>query len=355
MGTPQTAQYESSTVKHKRSVMFRGTTALKQGQGVCFKRDYTSSATGEAATDATDYRDTYVELPDGTNNNWFAGVCIQDYPAHTSGVRRIEIYEPGSTCLVAIGVDTTLVSGIITCSAGAGDPGRFGTGGLPGRGSAIPLQTTTAGIVFSELTTVGTLSAAGNVITAGAGTPNSTVVVGDTVYVVSRLTTDVTLGAYTVSAVSATTITVSTDITVGTGGTDKINYYVTHGNATCLAHLMDGQESGLQEIISPIGNGAAQSMVGGATFIGGPYTVATADSTSTLADGTMIGELKYFKLLEALTTNDWLLTVTSGEQLDGTTDLASLEFDGAADTSLLVWGGPSGKWRLLSNTGTAAA
>jgi hypothetical protein len=62
---------------------------------------------------------------------------------------------------------------------------------------------------------------------------------------------------------------------------------------------------------------------------------------------------KRFYLVATITTHDYLVTVTAGEQLDGATDLATMEFDGAADDSMLEWGGT--KWRLMHNAGTGLA
>jgi hypothetical protein len=135
-------------------------------------------------------------------------------------------------------------------------------------------------------------------------------------------------------------------------GTAKVMQTRT-GAGLILAKLMDGNESGLIEtLVTATGSGALQSMVGGVTLIAGGTTPA-ADYTSTLADGTFVGMRKRFKLLATITTHDWLLTVTTGEQLDGSTDLASLEFDGANDDSELEWGGT--KWRLMHNAGTGIA
>ena len=125
----------------------------------------------------------------------------------------------------------------------------------------------------------------------------------------------------------------------------------------CLVELMDGNESGLVEKIPTAtltAGGAITCMVGGVTFFDGAATPAS-DCTFTLANGTFVGQLKGFYCDGALTTNDVLITVTSGEQLDGSTDLATLEFDGDGDSSLLIYGGNGSKWRLLTNAGTALA
>lgn len=121
------------------------------------------------------------------------------------------------------------------------------------------------------------------------------------------------------------------------------------------AELINGPESGLVDIVPTAtltAGGAATFSVGGVTYFTGPATPGS-DVTFTLANGTYIGQLKRFYLSGALTTNDVLVTVTSGEQLDGATDLASLEFDGDKDDSTLIWTGT--KWRLLGNAGTGIA
>jgi hypothetical protein len=98
-------------------------------------------------------------------------------------------------------------------------------------------------------------------------------------------------------------------------------------------------------------------MVGGTTILCGGYTMA-ADSTATLADGTRIGQHKACAALGALTTQDWLLTVTSGIQMDGSA-LATLEFDAANDFAELVWSSAgnsnAGVWREIARVGPTAA
>lgn len=122
------------------------------------------------------------------------------------------------------------------------------------------------------------------------------------------------------------------------------------GAGLVLAELMEGQESGLIETIQAVDATAVPMMIGGVTLITGGITIGTGDSTDTLANGKFQGMKKRILLIGALTTNDFQVTVTSGEQLDGTTDLAGLEFDGALDESVLEWLGS--KWRLVQNAGT---
>jgi hypothetical protein len=125
------------------------------------------------------------------------------------------------------------------------------------------------------------------------------------------------------------------------------------GAGLILAELMTGQESFLVEtIVTGTGSGALASMIGGTTLIAGG-TTPSADYTFTLANATTVGQRKRFYLVATITTHDYLVTVTAGEQLDGATDLATMEFDGAADDSTLEWGGT--KWRLIHNAGTGLA
>jgi hypothetical protein len=125
------------------------------------------------------------------------------------------------------------------------------------------------------------------------------------------------------------------------------------GAGLILAELINGVESGLVEtIVTGTGSGALPAMVGGQTLIAGG-TTPSADYTATLANGTYPGMKKRFYLVATITTHDYLVTVTAGEQLDGATDLATMEFDGAADDSMLEWGGT--KWRLMHNAGTGLA
>jgi hypothetical protein len=126
------------------------------------------------------------------------------------------------------------------------------------------------------------------------------------------------------------------------------------GAGLILAELMSGRESGLVETIQAVDNTAVPMMKGGVTIVTGGITIGTGDSTDTLAQGTYEGMQKKIVLVGALTTNDYTVSLaTAGEQLDGTTDLASLEFDGAGDVSTLTF--LAGKWRLSANTGTGLA
>jgi len=131
-------------------VWFTGTTALSEGQGLCYDYDRGTAS----AVDAK--RMNFVELPSITNARYFAGVAARSYAASSTG-QFIEINLPGSACNILAKVDATLGSGILTCEAGGTYAGYFRYVGFEGEGSAVPLQTvarsSTAGKVFALLQT----------------------------------------------------------------------------------------------------------------------------------------------------------------------------------------------------------
>lgn len=311
-----------------RKVFFTGTGALVKGQGVCFDRDYGTAADREYR------RDSYVALPSRTNNLAFAGVCAKSYDANAAG-QMIEIYEPGSVCEVAVGVDTVVDSTILTCSAGEGDPGRFAKPGFMGRGSAIALQTLT-NLVGSSYDGTAAVSAGETLTKTGAFAGAAA---GDKVYILGGASSAgvdaVTPGEYTIASVTSND---AVELTTAPGN-GQVVFYCISGNKTCLALLLDGEESGLVDFISPIDNAAAApvAMVGGTTYVCGGYTIGAGDSTLTLADGTRMGMKKMFIGLGTLTTNDMAITVTSGIQKDHSTALAKVEIDAAAEEVQLTW------------------
>jgi len=121
-----------------------------------------------------------------------------------------------------------------------------------------------------------------------------------------------------------------------------------------LVELLGGEESGLVEVLTPaLAGGAITPMVGGKTFISGA-TVDTADITATLANGTYTGQRKYFEITATIgNSKDFILTVTSGIQIDRTSALATVTMDDDGDYCLLEWDG--NVWALLSYSGATLA
>lgn len=328
-------------------VFFTGATALVKGQGLCYDRDYYSTATGETTGDPCTWRDKRVELPSTTNNRWFAGVCVQDYSAKTGG-RFINIYLPGSTCEIAVGLTTTIAVTRLTCSCGSGDAGIFTWEGFPGRGTALALETDT--VIGRSTDGTATLDAAGTTLTKTAMFTDA--VAGDYVYITAGASAAgasvVTPGRYTIATRSSANAVILSSAASSAAAVCNA-YVIPAAGRTILAYLFNGEESGLQEEISPLNNAAAQSMVGGVTYVAGGYTLGTGDSTATLANGTIKYEKKGFIGLGTLTTHGWKCTVTTGKQLDKATALAATELGAAAHQSWLYWA--NNVWILDWNSG----
>ena len=360
-------RFGNQAPEYKEKVWFSGSTALKKGMGVCYDLDYYTANSGEALTDPWGRRGNVVAVPSTSNNLAFAGVTTQAYSAVTGG-QVIEIYTPGSICEVAVGLATVANTTRLTCSVNSADAGRFTLQGLSGRGTALALQTkakaTGAEITFSSLDGTATFATA-TLTKTGIGTAcgygDDTIDPTEFVLVVlggataadstSAVTTQ---GEYPVlTAPTADTITIATNI-----GTTAVTCYVIKNTyPTVLCYLEDGEESGLQEVLTPKSAAAIQSMVGGTTFLCGGLTMA-GDSTATLADGIVEGQKKAVAGLGTLTTKDWLLTVTSGIVMAGTS-LTSLAIDAANEQAVLEWhgslgGGTGGLWRVIETSATEA-
>jgi len=362
--------YETGDGFHPIKVMYTGTDALKEGEGLCYDADYTSAVDGEAATDPCLKRTCRAERGSATNNMRFAGVVVSNYDANPHGM-MVEVYPPGSMAYVLAGVNTVLPVGavagtILTCSVADADSGRFSLAGYSGRGTAQALETDAGVVKFTTLSGTAAAAYAASVTTitdTGIGTASA---VGDRVVVLggADVTTggDVTTGElategiYAITAIpSADTVQIATDI-----GDVQISCYVLDdAEHTILAYLQEGPESGLQEFITPQDAVAVSGMTGGVSFLAGGYTM-TADSTYTLADGVEPGIRKAFAGLGAITTGNYVITVTSGIQRDGTSALNTATFDAANEFISLVWEGSfgtvnAGYWKADHGAGYAAA
>lgn len=355
--------------------VYRGTAALKKGYGMCYDLAYATSENGQALTDSFGSRGLKtVAVPSKDNSRNFAGVLTQDYSANPDGkARLIELALPGGCAMVALGgLSTVNKTTLMTCGIGP-DAGRFTLGGFTGRGSALALQTKTIAdktdLTFASLDGTATEATAGAVTTitkAGIGTacgfgdatvnPKDFKVVivggGDDDEVVTPKVVNV------LTAPTANTITVS----AASGATPFITLYVYKANPTVLAYLLDGDESGLVEFVSPNDGVAAQHQLPtGVTFVCGGYTITTGNSTSALATGKVDGEKKGFAGLGALTTNDFQITLAAGVGLTlAGTALSTVNIDAAGEQITLEWHGnfgtgTTGKWRSLESAGAAEA
>jgi hypothetical protein len=322
-------------------VWYSGTDTLLEGEGVCYNTDLGTATLPNAR------RGNYVERPSSSNNGAFAGVAARSYIGKTGALngRMIEICIPGSVAKVALGVDTVLGVGRITCQAG-GAAGRFVDAGFAGRGSAFPLQTVTAILEGNKAGSGSLLATDGKTLTVA---DSSDMAVGDTVVFLAGeddATGALVPGKYAIASITDTTHIVLATMALDVVSTGAItcSFYIYTGNPTCMCRLEDGPESGLVEWISPVnaGNADQSHMVGGVTYVNGGITIG-ADVDIIPADGTLLGEKKGIVLMGAMTTNDLtIVPASAGIVLAGTALTEVLGMDVAGDAWYAVW---NGKWR----------
>ncbi len=364
-------QYQNQFYTRKAIFIYRGTTALKKGFGMCYDLDYLTTTTKQTATDPFGARGLKeIQVPAVANANRFAGVLTQNYPADANGkVKMVELALPGGCAMVSQRIISTSGLGRITCivdsTVGNGNSGLFAYGGLPGRGSAVPLQTlaaaTSGDLAISDLaggttavyssstglTTI-TLTGAGTALgylteTVAADGYEMTVLDGATA---ATGATRANPGVYpVVNATGTGTFTVTGDT-----GSVPLTICLTKKDLLKMVYLEDGPESGLADYVTP-SNAAARQFVlnqGGTTFIvGGGITIGGDSTVNTLADPITIGGShgavkKAFNVLSTITSNDYIVTVTSGLQADIATGMATIVLDTAADEVVLEWMGNMG-------------
>lgn len=183
MNNYSTNAYQAQANAKSLEVWFSGTTALAEGQAVCY--DWNYAGTGQDATTRVGNRLNRVEDCDTSNAQWFAGVADQAYSAQPGG-QLIRIFIPGSVCNVQLGIstDTVIGVGLLTFDVTSTFVGSFRYAGLPGAGSAIPLQTitndgTTEALCLAYLME-GPQSGGVEVVTLAADGGAQTVMVGGT-------------------------------------------------------------------------------------------------------------------------------------------------------------------------------
>jgi len=121
-----------------------------------------------------------------------------------------------------------------------------------------------------------------------------------------------------------------------------------------LVELCEGEPSGLVYTQTPaLAGGAVVLTPTGRSRINGA-TVSTSHATWTLADGKVIGERKSIVITNTVgNSKNLVVTVTNGIQIDGTTALASVTFNTAAEEAILEWNGMD--WALLGYVGATLA
>ena len=336
----------------KQSVRFVGTGPLIRGQGVCYDLAAVTTDTGETATDAWGERSRSVALPSTSNNNAFAGVTAHSYASNANG-QWVEIYTPGSICEVAVGADTTINTGFLTCSVGVGDVGIFSRSGMYGRGSAIPLQTTTASVLVKEIAGGGSMATA----TLTDSSAFTGVAVDDIVYITSSVVTatgtgDATsiLGKYLVGTVTDTSNLILKAATAANGhdnatsaapawtAASVVDYHLMSGQAYCMCKLLDGPESGCVQNLDVDDAATVDAMAFGTTYINGVgSTAGAAQDVDMVAQ--VGGGFKRFVANGIATSNAQTISEDSGVTgftMDGTV-MTTLVVLAALDHALLLF------------------
>jgi len=291
--------------------IYTGTAALKRGYGMCYDLDALTTNTGQTAADPWGRRGLReVQLPNQSNNLAFAGVLTQDYPAGAAGrTLTIQLATPGGCAMVA-GIEPTVINATqLTCIAPSAlqatsgytsTAGLFGKGGLPGRGTALALQTMADAAdnpreteylgVSAYANTTGTITSSGKFTNAA---------VGDIVWVLAGgVANAAKAGKYYIIEVTS----VNAVIISATPGGDAILDVTSNGGKIAIAtqpagepltmvYLYDGEESGLSEWDVPVTGAATAAMVGGWSNYVAAVTLA-ADHDMPVADGTRVGMLK---------------------------------------------------------------
>jgi hypothetical protein len=352
--------------------VYKGTAELKRGYGMCFNLDALTTSTGQTAADPWGRRGLKeVELPSQSNNLAFAGVLTQNYPANPSGKDQIvQLAMPGGCAMIANIEPTTINATQVSCvvpsalqvtSGYTSTAGLWAKAGLPGRGTALALQTMadasgapreTAYIGdASYATATGTITATGKFTNAA---------VGDIVWVLSGgVANAAKAGKYYIKTVTS----VNAVIIASTPGGDAVLDVTTNGGILAiatqpadepltLAYLYDGEESGLVEWDVPVSAAVTNPMVGGTTHLLGGVTLAAAH-VPPLADATRIGMKKKVWLGGAITTGSYAITpVSKGLAPDGTI-VVTATLQASLGMATLQWTGQ--KWDILSVNTAAEA
>jgi len=342
---------------------YYGTTDLKDGQGLCFDNTYATTSTGQTAADPFGGRSRAVALPTTTNCQAFAGWVVGDITAQTGGRQvRVQRAVPDNTVEARVDIATTVNSTYVTASVGTDIAGvALADGRIPGKGRLLALQTVavkasrtdgTAGPVYNALDATGSITTAGVLTDTAAftyATEGDRVVIVGAASAAGAAITDGSggsvLGEYVIGTwTSANQVTLTGYVGDATA---IISYVVVRGYPKVLCRCdQDSRESGLVEFIQPIASTAVNptALVGTTKVCGG--TLTAADSTATLADGTLHGQRKIIEEIAALVTNNYVVTVTTGFSFTGLTRtaVATATFDGVSDRISFEW--ETDGWRL---------
>lgn len=358
MVTRNTIRYNDSREENLNTVIYKGTAAVPRGTGMCYNFEVAGTNTGELISNPWGRRgQREVATSSPTNNLAFAGVTTQNIPADPNGkVREVQLACPGGCAMIrsieATVANETQLTFIVPTAAQVvagyvAQAGLFGKAGLPGRGTALALQTLadvengareTAYIGDAAYATAtGTITATGKFTNAEEG---------DIVWILSGGVANVALaGKYyvkTVTSVNAVIISLTPGgdafLTAAANGAVVAIATQPGGEPLTLAYLYDGEESGGVEWDIPVTSGTSAPMVGGTTNLMGGVTIAANDVPPVL-DATRIGMKKKFWLGGTLTTGAYVITPASlGIAPDGAI-VATATLQASLGMATLQWTG----------------
>ena len=339
-----------------KTVILPANTALKRGEGCCYKVDWTDAE--YASTDKAFERDQQVVRCTPTYAGHFAGVAAETYESRPYP-RSITIFEPGSVCDIlcygASPLSTSVSCGEQTCcSCGEGDRGAFSRPSVNGgRGTATILQGATPAVVVGQEGDSRYCSwdqsahaLVDDTVLTGIF---ADVEVGDLVHVLSGGNSAQTAagyqanpGTYTVSAVASDGLSITLSTDVAAQDLTCVFFIITRGYPTVLAKLNDGMESGLQQWVQLENTSYSVSIAEcGTNYIGGNQKLAADVSVALGVTGRFCDPQVprvAFHLHGALTTNEFVVTVDGTAACctyDGASSVVDFELDGNFDTLIL--------------------
>lgn len=339
----------------KRRLFFQASTALEQGQGVSYDKDYGTN------TDDDVRRDTYCELPKITDYQEFAGVAIRKFRAKSGG-QWIDIGTPGGLAYVAALVNTTINTSYLTFtrSATASLSGYFVRQGLPGKGTAEILETNASVARDTQLS--GADYVTGATLTDASGTAlGDAITDGDRCFIFGGAESDSDDGTAVTEGVYVCTATaVNTTVTLASspGADDSHANYVAHSivpatTVVVLAKLQDGVDSGGYQFLTAYDNATPTLTAEGWTGVCGGWNNNSTDATATLADHVRNGTKKAIEGLGAIATQEFAVTISNGLKRDGSTGYTTIKFNAAAEIAILEWW--YDEWTTLHVKGAAVA
>lgn len=277
-------------------------------------------------------------------------------------MQLVELALPGGCAMIAGIVPTVINKTRLTCivpsalqitSGYIGNAGLFGRAALPGRGTAIALQTMADGTDApreESYAGVGVYTTSSGTITHSGAFTNAAA--GDKVIVLSGgIANAAKAGTYYIKTFTSANAVIISETSGGdafltlVADTKKVCFCtVKASDPLTLAYLCDGNESGLQEFDIAVNSATTNPMVGGTTNLLGNVTIANAH-VPPIVNGLFPGMLKLVRVGGTLTGNYTITPATKGIIPTGAV-LTAVTLSASGGMALLRWTGQ--RWDCLS-------